>query len=123
MPKPNKDASCMGSCRPIALICMTCKLMERIILRRITFHLMNHNMLPQEQYGLARDILQSTKYSTLSNGLEMHTIYEAFQRHTLWPYFSTSLRLLTKFGKISYWVNALLSLMSRVARSHGIRIL
>ncbi|GIY81289.1 hypothetical protein CDAR_222821 [Caerostris darwini] len=36
--KPNKDASSMGSYRPIALTCMTCKLMERIILRRITFH-------------------------------------------------------------------------------------
>ncbi|GIX93946.1 putative RNA-directed DNA polymerase from transposon BS [Caerostris extrusa] len=41
----------MGSYRPIALTCLTCKLMERIILRRITFHLLNHNMLPQEQYG------------------------------------------------------------------------
>ncbi|GIY85200.1 probable RNA-directed DNA polymerase from transposon BS [Caerostris extrusa] len=41
----------MGSYRPIALTCMTCKLMERIILRRITFPLMNRNMLPQEQYG------------------------------------------------------------------------
>ncbi|GIY52376.1 hypothetical protein CDAR_269041, partial [Caerostris darwini] len=49
--KPNKDASSMGSYRPIALTCMTCKRMERIILRRITFHLMNLNMLPQEQYG------------------------------------------------------------------------
>ncbi|GIX84066.1 probable RNA-directed DNA polymerase from transposon BS [Caerostris extrusa] len=52
--KPNKDASCMGSYRPIALTCMTCKLMERIILRRITFHLMNRNMLPQEQYGFRK---------------------------------------------------------------------
>ncbi|GIY48559.1 putative RNA-directed DNA polymerase from transposon BS [Caerostris extrusa] len=73
--KTNKDAICMGSYLPIALTCMTCKLMERIILRRITFHLMNRSMLPQEQYGfLARDIVQSTKYSTLSNGLGMHTI-------------------------------------------------
>ncbi|GIY90902.1 probable RNA-directed DNA polymerase from transposon BS [Caerostris darwini] len=52
--KPNKDASCMGSYRPIALTCMTCKLMERIILRRITFHLMNRNMLSQEQYGFRK---------------------------------------------------------------------
>ncbi|GIY85184.1 RNA-directed DNA polymerase from mobile element jockey [Caerostris extrusa] len=66
--KPNKDAGSMGSYRPIALTCTTCKLMERIILRRITFHLMNRNMLPQEQYGFRKDIVQSTKYSTLSNG-------------------------------------------------------
>ncbi|GIY03015.1 probable RNA-directed DNA polymerase from transposon BS [Caerostris extrusa] len=52
--KPNKDASCMGSYRPIALTCMTCKLMERIILRRITSHLMNRNLLPQEQYGFRK---------------------------------------------------------------------
>ncbi|GIY31491.1 proteasome subunit beta type-6 [Caerostris extrusa] len=52
--QPNKDASCMGSYRPIALTCMTCKLMKRIILRRITFHLMNRNMLPQEQYGFRK---------------------------------------------------------------------
>ncbi|GIY30683.1 probable RNA-directed DNA polymerase from transposon BS [Caerostris darwini] len=52
--KPNKDASCMGSYRPITLTCMTCKLIERIILRRITFHLMNRNMLPQEQYGFRK---------------------------------------------------------------------
>ncbi|GIY20445.1 putative RNA-directed DNA polymerase from transposon BS [Caerostris extrusa] len=66
--KPNKDASCMGSYRPIALTCMTCKLMERIILRRITFHLMNRNMLPQEQYGFRKGH-STIDQILLSNGI------------------------------------------------------
>ncbi|GBM87898.1 Cytochrome P450 1A1 [Araneus ventricosus] len=52
--KPNKDASSVGSCRPIALACIPCKLMGRIILRRITHHLMVLNLIPEEQYGFRR---------------------------------------------------------------------
>ncbi|GIX67750.1 putative RNA-directed DNA polymerase from transposon BS [Caerostris extrusa] len=88
--KPNKDASCMGSYRPIALTCMTCKLMERIILRKITFHLMNRNMLPQEQYGFRKG------HSTIDQILyfvqrvrDAHNMKPS--RHTM-AVFSTSLR-------------------------------
>ncbi|GFS84883.1 RNase H domain-containing protein [Nephila pilipes] len=38
----------------IYLTCITCKLMKRTILRRITFHLLDHNFLPSEQYGFRR---------------------------------------------------------------------
>ncbi|GBO14335.1 RNA-directed DNA polymerase from mobile element jockey [Araneus ventricosus] len=52
--KPNKEANSLGSYRPIALTCIPCKLMERIILRRITHHLMELNLIPEEQYGFRR---------------------------------------------------------------------
>ncbi|GBN80734.1 hypothetical protein AVEN_88748-1 [Araneus ventricosus] len=52
--KPNKEANSVGSYRPIALTCIPCKLMERIILRRITHHLMELNLIPEEQYGFCR---------------------------------------------------------------------
>ncbi|GBM03393.1 putative RNA-directed DNA polymerase from transposon BS, partial [Araneus ventricosus] len=52
--KPNKEANSVGSYRPIALTCIPCKLMERIILRRITHHLMELNLIPEEQYGFRR---------------------------------------------------------------------
>ncbi|GBL76747.1 hypothetical protein AVEN_53423-1 [Araneus ventricosus] len=52
--KPNKDASSVESYRPIALTCIPCKLKERIILRRITHHLMVLNLIPEEQYGFRR---------------------------------------------------------------------
>ncbi|GBO28456.1 RNA-directed DNA polymerase from mobile element jockey [Araneus ventricosus] len=52
--KPNKEANSVGTYRPIALTCIPCKLMERIILRRITHHLMELNLIPEEQYGFRR---------------------------------------------------------------------
>ncbi|GFX68026.1 RNA-directed DNA polymerase from mobile element jockey [Trichonephila clavipes] len=39
------------SFRPIALTSIACKIMEKMVLRRITFHLHSHNLLPEEQYG------------------------------------------------------------------------
>ncbi|GFS35903.1 RNase H domain-containing protein [Nephila pilipes] len=44
----------MGSYRPIAHMCIHCKLMKRIILRRITHHLLKLNLMPEEQYGFQR---------------------------------------------------------------------
>ncbi|GBN08933.1 hypothetical protein AVEN_132134-1 [Araneus ventricosus] len=52
--KPNKDASSVGSYKSIVLTCISCKLMERIILRRITHHLMVLNLILEEQYGFRR---------------------------------------------------------------------
>ncbi|GFS54609.1 putative RNA-directed DNA polymerase from transposon BS [Trichonephila clavipes] len=39
------------SFRPIALTSIACKIMEKMVLRRITFHLHCHNLLPEERYG------------------------------------------------------------------------
>ncbi|GFY10144.1 putative RNA-directed DNA polymerase from transposon BS [Trichonephila clavipes] len=39
------------SFRPIALTSIACKIMEKMILRRLTFYLHSHNLLPAEQYG------------------------------------------------------------------------
>ncbi|GFV00716.1 probable RNA-directed DNA polymerase from transposon BS [Trichonephila clavipes] len=39
------------SFRPIAITSIACKIMEKMVLRRLTFHLHSHNLLPEEQYG------------------------------------------------------------------------
>ncbi|GBN21685.1 hypothetical protein AVEN_11167-1 [Araneus ventricosus] len=52
--KPNKEANSVRSYRPITLTCIPRKLIERIILRRITHHLMELNLIPEEQYGFRR---------------------------------------------------------------------
>ncbi|GFW02477.1 probable RNA-directed DNA polymerase from transposon BS [Trichonephila clavipes] len=39
------------SYRPIALTSIACKIMENMVLRRLTFHLHSHNLLLEEQYG------------------------------------------------------------------------
>ncbi|UYV70593.1 hypothetical protein LAZ67_7003628 [Cordylochernes scorpioides] len=40
--------------RPISLTSIFCKLMEKIILRRLTYHLDTRNLLPKEQYGFRK---------------------------------------------------------------------
>ncbi|GFU88250.1 putative RNA-directed DNA polymerase from transposon X-element [Trichonephila clavipes] len=40
-----------GRCQPIALTSIACKIMEKIVLRRLTFHLHFPNLLLEEQYG------------------------------------------------------------------------
>ncbi|GFX77180.1 probable RNA-directed DNA polymerase from transposon BS [Trichonephila clavipes] len=39
------------SYRRITLTSIACKIMEKMVLRRLTFHLHSHNILPEEQYG------------------------------------------------------------------------
>jgi hypothetical protein len=52
--KPNKKASSSESYRPIALTNFSCKLMEKLILERLTFYLDSNNLFPSEQYGFRR---------------------------------------------------------------------
>ncbi|UYV81433.1 hypothetical protein LAZ67_20001180, partial [Cordylochernes scorpioides] len=40
--------------RPISLTSICCKLMEKIILRRLTYHLDTRNLFPEEQYGFRK---------------------------------------------------------------------
>ncbi|GFU83848.1 RNA-directed DNA polymerase from mobile element jockey [Trichonephila clavipes] len=46
--KPNKNASLTTSYHPISLTCITCKLMECMVLQRLTHHLHTNNLMPSE---------------------------------------------------------------------------
>lgn len=49
--KPGKTDGTPGNYRPIALTSIACKIMEKMVLRRLTFHLHSQDLLPEEQYG------------------------------------------------------------------------
>ncbi|UYV64603.1 hypothetical protein LAZ67_3001280 [Cordylochernes scorpioides] len=52
--KLEKSADDPKNYRPISLTSICCKLMEKIILRRLTYHLDTKNLLPEEQYGFRK---------------------------------------------------------------------
>ncbi|UYV77643.1 hypothetical protein LAZ67_15001804 [Cordylochernes scorpioides] len=52
--KLDKSADDPKNYRPISLTSICCKLMEKIILRRLTYHLDTRNLLPEEQYGFRK---------------------------------------------------------------------
>ncbi|UYV69677.1 hypothetical protein LAZ67_7000182 [Cordylochernes scorpioides] len=52
--KLHKSADDPKNYRPISLTSICCKLMEKIILRRLTYHLDTRNLLPEEQYGFRK---------------------------------------------------------------------
>ncbi|GFU48174.1 putative RNA-directed DNA polymerase from transposon BS [Trichonephila clavipes] len=52
--KPGKVLSSPESYRPVALTSILCKIMERMMLRRLTYFLDSNNLLPREQYGFRR---------------------------------------------------------------------
>lgn len=49
--KPNKNSSSSTSYRPIALTCNMCKILEKIISKRIRWYLESNQVLFQHQYG------------------------------------------------------------------------
>ncbi|UYV80700.1 hypothetical protein LAZ67_19001437 [Cordylochernes scorpioides] len=52
--KHDKSADDPKNYRPISLTNICCKLMEKIILRRLTYHPDTRNLLPEEQYGFRK---------------------------------------------------------------------
>ncbi|UYV71330.1 hypothetical protein LAZ67_8002666 [Cordylochernes scorpioides] len=52
--KLDKSADDPKNYRPISLTNICCKLMEKIILRRLTYHLDTSNLLPKEHYGFRK---------------------------------------------------------------------
>ncbi|GFW56685.1 uncharacterized protein TNCV_4067651 [Trichonephila clavipes] len=52
--KPNKNAGLTTSYRPISFKCITCKLMESMVLRRLTHHLHTNNLMPSEQFAFRK---------------------------------------------------------------------
>ena len=53
-PKPGKDASSPDNYRPISLTCCTCKLLERMVNRRLVWYLETHNVLSPYQFGFRK---------------------------------------------------------------------
>ncbi|GFY33652.1 putative RNA-directed DNA polymerase from transposon BS [Trichonephila clavipes] len=53
--KLSKNAGLTTSYRPISLTCITCKLMECMVLRRLTHHLHTNNLIPSEQFAFRKD--------------------------------------------------------------------
>ncbi|GFW29096.1 putative RNA-directed DNA polymerase from transposon BS [Trichonephila clavipes] len=52
--KPGKVLSSPESYRPVALTSIPCKIMDRMMLRRLAYFLDSNNLLPREQYGFRR---------------------------------------------------------------------
>ncbi|GFY14017.1 putative RNA-directed DNA polymerase from transposon BS [Trichonephila clavipes] len=52
--KPGKVLRSPESYRPVALTIIPCKIMERMMLRRLTYFLDSNNLLPREQYEFRR---------------------------------------------------------------------
>ncbi|GFU15877.1 putative RNA-directed DNA polymerase from transposon BS [Trichonephila clavipes] len=53
--KCGKTDGTSESFRPIALTSIACKIMAKMVLRRLTFQLHSHNLLPEEQYGFREE--------------------------------------------------------------------
>lgn len=49
--KPNKPKSLAINYRPISLLSNISKILERIVLYRLNFHIEDHNLIPTEQHG------------------------------------------------------------------------
>ncbi|GFR15459.1 putative RNA-directed DNA polymerase from transposon BS [Trichonephila clavata] len=52
--KQGRLANDSNSYRPIALTSISCKLMERIVLRRLTDNLGQNNLIPPNQFGFKK---------------------------------------------------------------------
>ncbi|GFX44948.1 putative RNA-directed DNA polymerase from transposon BS [Trichonephila clavipes] len=52
--KPGQVDGSPENYRPIALTCVTSKLMEKMVQKRLLYHLDNCNLEPKEQYGFRR---------------------------------------------------------------------
>lgn len=54
LPKPHKDNTLPSNYRPISLLSAMSKILERIILHRLSSHIEEHKILPNEQFGFRR---------------------------------------------------------------------
>ena len=63
--KPNKNSNEIKNFRQVSLINIACKIMERIVLRRITFQLNENNLLDKTQYEFKKKTSQYCRSNTL----------------------------------------------------------
>ncbi|GFU84566.1 putative RNA-directed DNA polymerase from transposon BS [Trichonephila clavipes] len=70
--KPNKNASLTTSYRPISLTSITWKLMESMVLRRLTHHLHTNNLMPLEQYAFRKGLRFESNSFLIIYGVEKY---------------------------------------------------
>ena len=80
IPKPGKDHSNPSNYRPIALTSCICKVLERIINKRLTYFLEVNNLLAEEQNGFRQNrstidhLIKLEKHIKDSFSMKQHTI-------------------------------------------------
>ena len=98
IPKPGKNKNCPDSYRPIALTCCLCKLLERILNKRLRWYLECNNILDKNQNGFRTNrstidsltILDSNICTALLNKLHLIAVcldiekaYDMLWRHRI----------------------------------------
>lgn len=90
--KPGKDPTDCGGYRPISLLPVLSKLLERVILVRFTNFLEENNILPEQQYGFrakrstthqlkrVKDLISNGLAQKQSTGMIMFDIQKAFDQ-------------------------------------------
>jgi hypothetical protein len=67
IPKPGKDPEQVENYRPIALTSCACKVMERMVNKRLTWYLEKHNLISNQQYGFRKERSTLDVLSILEN--------------------------------------------------------
>ena len=103
--KPGKPTSSPSSFRPISLTSCICKLFERLILSRLTFHFESNHLLSTCQAGFRPGRSSLDQILTLSQ-----SIWDGFQKkkppdRTIWLLL-TSPRLSTRSGTLLFFTNS-----------------
>lgn len=68
--KPNKPGSLPSSHRPISLLSSLSKVLERVVLIRLTKHLKNNNILPPEQHGFREKLSTVTQLQRIKSHIQ-----------------------------------------------------
>ena len=77
LPKPGKDASRPGNYRPISLLEVPGKLLERVVGRRLSRHLETEHLFSEGQYGFRRGRGTTHAIAIATEALAIHQAYRA----------------------------------------------
>lgn len=120
IPKPGKDASIPSSYRPIALTSNLCKIMERLVSNRLSFHMESNQLLNRIQSGFRKNRsctdqlirLQTAAQKAISNQeymicvfLDIEKAYDMLWRQGL----LFKLQSLGVKGRMLKWISSFLS--------------
>lgn len=90
-----------NSYRSIALTSISCKLMEKIVLSRLTYFLNQNNLLPSEQYGFRRGTMDRVLY--FAQKIRDAQNFKP-SNHTVAAFLGFS-KASTEYGKINLFAN------------------